>query len=127
MSFQYAQYGDGFDVAQPTPQALRFEELLHLRGEPVNVVHRLLTGYDGYGQPVYTESSFTEQAIIKRSPDSQSIIPGSVPSSGVDALLRKWAPVQPEGCALEVQGDRYSVTGVEENPAYLHVKGRRSL
>ena len=35
MSFQYGQYGTGFDLMRPEPQALRFEELLQLHVEDV--------------------------------------------------------------------------------------------
>ena len=49
MSFMYRNYGEGFEVTLPSPEALRFEELVQLRGVNVIVIHLTLSGRDSYG------------------------------------------------------------------------------
>ena len=125
MSFMYKQYGEGFDIQMPGPEALRFEELTQLRGVDVAVVHQVLGGRDSYGQPVYLETSTTMKAMVKRSPGELRLPPGEVKRADLEALMPVWAPVGEELYELEVDGVRYHVTGIEVTTAYRKVLGER--
>lgn len=125
MSCQYGQFGVGFDLMRPEPQALRFEELLELHGEDVTVVQQTIDSHDGYGQPVIAETSYTEKAIIKTSLGESFLPPGEVKRAAVEVLFTQWAPVGETLYELEIRGHRYHVTGVEKTSAYLLVKAER--
>jgi len=125
MSFMYKQFGEGFDLAMPDPEALRFEELARLRGVDVVVVHQTLSGRDSYGQPVYLETSLNVKAMVKRSPGEARLPPGEVKRADLEALQPVWAPVDEELYELEVDGVRYHVTGLEATTAYRKVYGER--
>jgi len=127
VSYQYGQFGTGFDLVRPEPQALRFEELLELHGEDVKVVQQTVTGRDGYGQPVVSEASYTEKAVIKTSLGESLLPPGEVKRATVEALFTQWAPVGETLYELEIEGHRYHVTGVEKTSAYLLVKAERMV
>ena len=127
MSYQCGQFGVGFDLMRPEPQALRFEELLELHGEDVTVVQQTVTGHDGYGQPVITEASYTEKAIIKTSLGESFLPLGEVKRAAVEVLFTQWAPVGETQYEIEIRGHRYHVTGVEKTSAYLLVKAERMV
>lgn len=127
MSCQYGQFGVGFDLMRPEPQALRFEELLELHGEDVTVVQQTIDSHDGYGQPVITEASYTEKAIIKTSLGESFLPLGEVKRAAVEALFTQWAPVGETLYEFEIRGHRYHVTGVEKTSAYLLVKAERMV
>ena len=125
MSYQYGQYGTGFDLMMPEPQALRFEELLELHGEDVTVVHQTETSHDAYGQPVTSEDAYTEKAVVKTDLGERLMQPGEVKRATVEALFSQWAPIEEAGYELEIRGHRYHVIGVEKASAYLHVRAER--
>ena len=127
MSYQYGQFGAGFDLMRPEPKALRFEELLELHGEDVTVVQQTIDGHDGYGQPVLSETSYTEKAVIKTSLGESLLPPGDVKRATVEALFTQWAPVGETLNEIEIRGHRYHVTGVEKTSAYLLVKAERMV
>ena len=127
MSFQYGQFGAGFDLIRPEPQALRFEELLELHGEDVTVVQQTMDSHDGYGQPVLSETTYTEKAVIKTDLGESFLSPGEVKRATVETLFTQWAPVGETLCKLEIRGHRYHVTGVEKTSAYLLVKAERMV
>jgi hypothetical protein len=123
----YKQFGEGFDVQMPGPEALRFEELAQLRGVDVVVVHQALSGRDDYGQPEFTESSLTVKAVVKIRPGELRLPPGEVKQADLEALLPVWAPVDETLYEVEVDGVRYHVTGVEASIAYRKVYGERMV
>jgi len=125
MSYMYRQYGEGFDVQMPGPEALRFEELAQLRGVDVVIVHLTVTDQDDYGQPVHTESSLTVKAMVRLRPGELRLLPGEVMRADLEALVPVWAPVGDELYEVEVDGARYHVTGVEATVAYRKVIGER--
>jgi len=125
VSFQYGQYGTGFDLMMPEPQALRFEELLELHGEDVTVVHQTVDGRDAYGQPVMSEATYTEKAVVKTDLGERLMPPGEVKRATVEALFAQWAPVGETLYMLEIRGHRYHVVGVEKASAYLLVRAER--
>ena len=127
MSFQYGQFGVGFDMMMPEPQALRFEELLELHGEDVTVVQQTIDGHDGYGQPIISETSYTEKAVIKTDLGESLLPPGEVKRATVEALLTQWAPVGETLYELEIRGHRYHVVGVDKTSAYMLVKAERMV
>ena len=127
MSFQYGQFGAGFDLMRPEPQALRFDELLELHGENVIVVQQTITGHDAYGQPVISETSYTEKAITKTDLGESLLPPGEVKRATAEALFTQWAPVGETLYELEIEGHRYHVIGVEKTSAYMLVKAERMV
>ena len=127
MSFQYGQFGAGFDLMRPEPQALRFEELLELHGEDVTVVQQTVTSHDAYGQPVLSETTYTEKVVIKTSLRESLLPPGEVKRATVEALFTQWAPVDETLYELEIEGHRYHVIGVEKTSAYMLVRAERMV
>ena len=127
MSFQYGQFGPGFDLIMPEPQALRFEELLQLHSEEVTVIQQTVDSHDGYGQPVVSEASYTEKAIVKTDLGESLLQPGEVKRATVEALFAQWAPIGEALYELEIRGHRYHVVGVEKASAYLHVRAERMV
>jgi hypothetical protein len=125
MSYMYKQYGTGFDVQMPSPEAQRFEEFVWLRGVDVVVVHQALTGRDAYGQPVYSETSTTMKAMVRIRPGELRLPPGEVKRADLEALVPVWAPVGEDLYELEVGGVRYHITGIEAATAYRKVSGER--
>jgi len=127
VSFQYGQFGAGFDLLMPEPQALRFEELLELHGEDVIVVQQTETSRDSYGQPVVSETSYTKKAVIKTDLGESLLPPGEVKRATVEALFTQWAPIGETMYELEIRGHRYHVVGVEKTSAYLLVRAERMV
>jgi hypothetical protein len=127
VSFQYGQFGVGFDLVRPEPQALRFEELLELHGEDVTVVQQTMDSHDDYGQPVLSETTYTEKAVIKTDLGESFLSPGEVKRATVETLFTQWAPVGETLCELEIRGHRYHVIGVEKTSVYLLVKAERMV
>jgi len=127
MSFQYGQFGAGFDLMRPEPQALRFEELLELHGEDVTVVKQTVSSHDAYGQPVLSETTYTEKAVIKTDLGESLLPPGEVKRAAVEVLFTQWAPVGETHYELEIEGHRYHVAGVVKTSAYMLVKAERMV
>jgi len=127
VSYQYGQFGAGFDLMRPEPPALRFEELLELHGEDVTVVQQTVDSHDAYGQPVVSEASYTEKAVIKTDLGESLLPPGEVKRATVEALFTQWAPIGEALYELEIRGHRYHVVGVEKASAYLLVKAERMV
>jgi len=125
MSYQYGQYGTAFDLLMPEPQALRFEELLELHGEDVTVVQQTVSSHDAYGQPVTSEATYTEKAVVKTDLGERLLPPGEVKRATVEALFARWAPIGEAGYELEIRGHRYHVVGIEKAAAYLLVRAER--
>jgi hypothetical protein len=125
LSFQYGQFGTGFDLMMPEPQALRFEELLRLHGEGVTVIQQTETGRDGYGLPVVSEVTYTEKAVIKTDLGENLLPLGEVKRATVETLFKQWAPIGEAMYELEIRGHRYHVVGVEKTSAYLLVRAER--
>jgi hypothetical protein len=125
MSYQYNQFGTGFDLMMPEPQALRFEELLQLHGEDVTVIQQTVSSRDAYGQPVTSEATYAEKAVIKTDLGETILPPGEVKRATVEALFTRWAPISEAGYELEIRGHRYHVVGVEKASAYLLVRAGR--
>jgi len=118
MSFQYLNYGEGFDVYTPTPAALRFGNLLEIRGDVISIVRLSKTGRDDYGQPVYSESSEEVKAFIEERPKEMVLRPGTLKLGSITAFLNTWASVGEEGYEVEINGIRYHIQGVNETRAY---------
>ncbi len=127
MSYQYAQYGIGFDLKRPEPQALRFEALLTIRGTAITVIQQTLTGRDSYGQPIYTENPYTLKAFIERNPDERYFTAGEVNQDRAVIYLAQWAPLDESLYKLEINSARYHITGVEQTDSYLKVEARRMI
>ena len=125
MSFQYGQFGEGFDVMTPTPEALRFGDLIERRGTGVTVIKLVETGEDSYGQPVYSESQRSEKAFVERDEGERILPPGTVKRGSMKLFLAAWAAIGEEGYEVEVNGIRYHVTALDRTRAYIEAKARR--
>ena len=127
MSFQYGQFGEGFDLLRPSPEALSFEELVELHGEPVTIIHQTITGYNDYGHSLKTETTYSEQGFIRQRPGETTFPIGYIKQSSISVLFKQWAAIEEEHYELEVEGHRYHITGVAKNEAYLEVLARREM
>lgn len=127
MSFTYGQFGTGFLRTRPPAQALRLHELLETRGRDVTIIQLTEAGTDAYGQPVYTESDYTEKAFLGVKGRERDLPPGSLKTGTIRLFMVPWAAIGEEGFEVEVDGVRYRVTGVTETEAYLEVEGERKV
>ncbi len=127
MSFTYGQFGTGFLRTRPPAQALRLHELLETRGRDVTIIQLTEAGTDAYGQPVYTESDYTEKAFLGVKGQERDLPPGAIEVGRIRLFMVPWAAIGAEGFEVEVDGVRYRVTGVTETEAYLEVEGERKV
>lgn len=127
MSYQYGQFGTGFSLKMPDPRALRFNEAVQLRGEKVVLVHQALTGEDAYGNPVYSESTSTEKAIVSNQHGERLVPPGEIDETKARILLRQWAPVTKGFTEIEIGGKRFHVRGCSKMLACLEVMAWRKV
>lgn len=127
MSFQYAQYGEGYDVLLPTPAALRFNEALQLRGQEVSILYQELAGRDSYGNPVYSEKETIEKAMVKARKHDTILPPGEVKETRTTVLFKQWASVAEGNYELEIGGNRYYIELVHRTEACLEVEARRMI
>ena len=125
MSFTYGQFGTGFLRTRPPSQALRLHELLKTRGRGVTVIRLVETGTDAYGQPVYSESRYTENAFLGVKSRERDLPPGALKTGTIRLFMVPWAAIAEEGFEVELGGVRYRVTVVTETEAYLEVEGER--
>ena len=127
MSFQYGQFTTGFDILQPSPQALRFNELLSLRGEDVSIIYQAVTGHDDYGNPTYIETETIEKAMVKASRRELILSPGEIKQTDAKVLFKQWASVAEGNYELEIDGKRYHIELVHRTDACLEVEARRMV
>ena len=125
MSFTYGQFGTGFLRTRPPAQALRLHELLETRGREVTIIQLTEAGTDAYGQPIYSESEYTEKAFLSVKDRERDLPPGAIKTGQIRLFMVPWAAVGEEGFEVEVDGVRYRVTEVTETGASLEVEGER--
>lgn len=125
MSFQYGQFGEGFDVLTPTEEALRFGDLLEIRGKNVTVIKLVETGEGSYGQPLYSESPREEKAFVEREEGERILPPGTIKEGLMKLFLKSWAAIGEDGYEVEVDGVRYHVAALDRTRAYIEAKARR--
>ena len=125
MSFQYGQFGTGFDVMTPTEEALRFGDLVDRRGIGVTVVKLVETEEDAYGAPVYSESPREEKAFVERDENEKILPPGTVKTGLIKVFLKAWAAIGEDGYEVEVEGIRYHITVLDRTRAYIKAKAVR--
>ena len=121
MSYTYAQYGTGFNLIQPTPEAQNFNELLQLRGTPATIIHRTQTGTNPYGNPTYTETTHQTRCLRKTTIFERNHPAGNLPTIKDTLLLTAWEAITPD-CELELDGDRYHIKGITQTPALTHTE-----
>mgnify|MGYP001208794408 CR=1 FL=1 len=127
MSFTYGQFGTGFLRNRPSAQALRLHGLLETRGRDVTIIQLTEAGTDAYGQPVYSESDYTEEAFFGIKGRERDLPPGAIEKGQIRLFMVPWAAVGEEGFEVEAEGVRYRVTGVTETAAYIEVVGERKV
>jgi len=121
VSYQYAQYGEGYEVVSPSPEALSFAELVELKGANVTIIERNQTAYDDYKQLVYTETRYTDRAFIEETPREEIRQPGSHKETQITAYLQLWSPIGPGDFELEYRGDRHRITSYEATNIFIKV------
>jgi uncharacterized protein involved in outer membrane biogenesis len=120
MSYTYTQYGTGFQLQMPTPEAQQFNELLQLRGTPATIINRTQTGETDYGNPIYTETTHQTNCFRKSTLSERNSPAGNLTATRENILIPRWAPVK-EIDEIELDGDRYHITGIHQTPAYTHL------
>lgn len=125
MSFRYGQFGTGFGRTIPPAYTLRLYELLETRGRDVTIVALTKTGENSYGQPVYSESSYTEKAFLRAQGRERDLPPGTLKTGRVRLFMVPWAAITEDDHEVEVDSVRYHVTEATESEVYLEVKGER--
>jgi len=125
MSFRYGQFGTGFARTIPPAHTLRLYELLETRGRDVTIVALTETGEDSYGQPVYSESSYTEKAFLRAQGRERDLPPGTLKTGEIRLFMVPWAAISEDDHDVEVDGVRYHVIEANESEVYLEVEGER--
>jgi hypothetical protein len=120
MSYTYQQYGTGFELAMPTPEAQQFNELLQLRGTPATIINRTQTGTNSYGNPTYTETTHQTNCFRRSTLAERNHPSGNLTATRESILIPRWAPVK-EIDEIELDGDRYHITGIHQTSAYTHL------
>jgi hypothetical protein len=111
----------------PSPSALCFEELVELHGEPITIVNQTVSGYNYYGHPVKTETSYAEPGFLRQRPGEATLPPGHIKKNNISVLLKQWIPVEEELCELEIEEKRYHITGLAKTEAYMEVLAEREV
>ena len=124
MSFQYGQFGTGF-LSKTTAEALRFADLVDVRGEDVNIIQLTETGENEYGQPVYSEKSHMEKAFVEGQGREITLRPGMVKLGSIRLFMILWTSIQEDGYEVEVDGLRYHITSLVKTRACLQVQAER--
>ena len=127
MSYKYHQFGTDFDVAYPSPAAMRFGEAVETRGRTLTIVELTETGEDSYGQPLYAEVSYPGRAFLDMRASERTLPTGDVKEGRVRAYLAPWAPVGEEGFEVEIEGVRYHIAGVMETGVNLVLELERKV
>jgi hypothetical protein len=127
LSFRFGQFGTGFLKTRPPATTLRFRDLVKRRGRDVSIIELTETGSDAYGQPVYSESSLTEKAILERTGRERDLPPGTVKENLIELFMVPWAAIGEEGYEVEVDGVRYHVTTLDDRETYLMVEAERKI
>ena len=125
MSFKYGQFGTGFLRTIPPPTALRFNNLVEIRGRAVTIVKLTQTGENDYGQPTYSESSHEEKAFLERKGREKDLPPSTIKKEYIKVFMARWAAIQEDEYEVEVDGARYHITSLDETDAYLMVEAER--
>ena len=121
MTYTYQQYGTGFQLAMPTPEAQQFNELLQLRGTPATIINRTQTGTNPYGNPTYTETQHTTNCFRRSTLSERNHQAGNLDTRRESILLPHWAPVK-EIDEIELDGDRYHIIGIVQSTAYTYLQ-----
>ena len=124
MSYTYQQYGTGFNLIQPTPEAQNFNELLQLRGTPVTIIHRTQTGKTPYGNPTYNETSHTTKCLRKTTIQERNHPAGNLPTTRDTILLAHWEAIN-QNCEVELDGNRYHIKGITQTQALTRAEVER--
>lgn len=124
MSYTYAQYGTGFNLIQPTPEAQNFNTLLQLRGTPATIIHRTPTGTTSYGNPTYTETTHQTRCLRKTTLAERNHPAGNLPTTHDTILLAHWEAIN-ETCEVELDGDRYHIKGITRTHALTRAEVER--
>ncbi len=118
MSYTYTQYGTGFNIQMPTPEAQSFNELLQLRGTPATIIHRTQTGMTSYGNPTYTETTHQTKCLRRSTIYERNHPAGNLNKTQDSVLLTGWEAIE-ETDEMELDGDRYHITGIIKTPALI--------
>lgn len=121
MSYTYTQYGTGFQLQMPTPEAQQFNELLQLRGTPATLINRTQTGTTTYGNPTYTETQHQTKCFRRTTIFERNHPAGNLDTTRDSILIPHWAPIK-ELDEVELDGDRYHINGIHQSPAYTYLQ-----
>lgn len=128
MSFKYGEYGTGFSLVRPPKVALRFHRMVESRGRSVTIVKKTPTGVvDDYGDPTYTETTYSINAMIQEKGRELVTQAGYARQAALTLFVAIWAAVQEDNNEIEWQGNRYEITSCVEGEAYKKVEAERNL
>ncbi|MCW4012850.1 MAG: hypothetical protein NWF07_07640 [Candidatus Bathyarchaeota archaeon] len=120
MSYTYQQYGTGFQLQMPTPEAQQFNELLQIRGTPATIINRNQTGTTTYGNPTYTETTHQTNCFRRTTLSERNHPSGNLTTTRETILIPRWAPVKPID-EIELDGTRYHITDIHQTTAYTYL------
>jgi hypothetical protein len=127
MSFQYGQFGAGFERASPSREARQFRDLVEARGTDISIVALASIGEDDYGNLIHSESSYIERAFVEERSRELSTAAGAVKSGSMRFFVVPWAAVGEEGYEVEFEGRRFRITGLVKTSACLQIEAERKM
>ncbi len=124
--YVYGHFGPGFSLTRPEWVALSFSSLAQRRGEEITVVKRIMAGRNAYGNPTYTESSYTQRAFVEEESGQQTKPAGDLATGSLALFLPRWSALE-AGWEIELGGARFRVAAVERTRAYLKATAERRV
>jgi len=122
--FAYGHFGSGFSLKRPEWIALSFGSITRRRGEEITVKARIKSGRDAYGNPTYTESTYTQRAFIEEDAGQQTKPVGELATGTLSLFLPRWVALE-AGWEVEVGGALFRVSSVERTRACVKAKAER--
>ncbi len=122
--YVYGHFGSGFTLRCPEWVTLSFASMAQRRGEEVTVKAKIRSGKDAYGNPTYTESSYTQRVFVEEAARQQTKQVGELATGSLSLFLPRWAALE-AGWEVEVGGAWFRVSSVERTRAYLKAKAER--
>jgi hypothetical protein len=124
--YVYGHFGPGFSLTRPEWVALSFASMARRRGEEITVKARIRAGRDAYGNPTYTESSYTQKAFVEEEAGRQTKPVGDLATGSLSLFLPRWSALE-AGWEIELGGARFRVAAVERTRAYLKATAERRV
>ncbi len=112
-------------MSRPNWAALRFEQLAKRRGRQLTVLIKTPVGRDAYGNKIYTESEYQTVGFVESDAKEAVSQVGGAQEDELVAFIPVGKLAEP-GWGMIVDGERYTISSVEDTPTFNKLKVGRS-